>query len=171
MVSVVQVILRGSQFLWTLLTTALIGNAIASAFSGNASSVNYAIFVSVFSWIVLLYGMTAAFVERLAMPIVLCAMDLFATIFTFIAGVVLAAELKVHSCNNRGYTLTNHLTNGSHDTEKRCRELQASTAFYWFLFVSFTASLVMDFINRGSSMSMGRRGGGIRSGVPSMSQV
>lgn len=101
MVSVVQVILRGSQFLWTLLTTALIGNVIASAFSGNPSSINYAIFVSVFSWIVLLYGMAAAFVESLAMPIVLGAMDLLATIFTFIAGVVLAAGLNVHSCNNR----------------------------------------------------------------------
>jgi hypothetical protein len=100
MVAISQVFLRGSQFLWTLLITALIGNVIAEAFAGNPSSINYAIFVAVFSWLVLLYGFAAAFVESLAIPIVLGAMDLLATLFTFIAGVVLAAKLHVHSCGN-----------------------------------------------------------------------
>jgi hypothetical protein len=100
MVSVSQVFLRGSQFLWTLLITALVGNVIATAFAGNPSSINYAIFVAVFSWVVLLYGFAAAFMEGLAIPIVLGALDLLATLFTFIAGVVLAADLHVHSCSN-----------------------------------------------------------------------
>jgi len=170
MVSVVQLFLRSSQFLWTLLITALIGNVIADAFAGNPSSINYAIFVAVFSWLVILYGLAAAFMETLANPIILGALDALAAIFTFIAGVVLAAKLNVHSCNNKSYLLSNSLTNGSHNPHKRCRELQASTAFFWFLFASYLGSLVMDFVNRGSSTSL-RRGSGIRKGGPSMSQV
>jgi len=170
MVSIPQLFLRGSQFLWTLLITALIGNVIADAFAGNPSSINYAMFAAAFSWVVLLYGLAATFVEGLAHTIVLAVMDVLAVLFTFIAGVVLAAKLGVHSCSRHGYTSTNSLTNGSHNQEKRCRELQASTAFFWFLFACYVGSLVMDFINRGSSMSM-RRGGGIRKGGPSMSQV
>jgi len=170
MVSLAQVFLRGSQFLWTFLITALIGNVIAEAFAGNPSSINYAMFAAAFSWVVLLYGLAAAFFEGLAMTIVLAVMDVLAVLFTFIAGVVLAAKLRVHSCSNHAYTSTNSLTNGSHNQAKRCRELQASTAFFWFLFACYVGSLVMDFISRGSSMSM-RRGGGIRKGGPSMSQV
>jgi len=101
MVSLVQIILRVSQFVWTILITSLVGNVIDDAFAGNPSSINYAIFVAVFSWIVLLYGMVAAFMESLAIPVVMMVMDGLATIFTFIAGVVLAAKLHVHSCGNR----------------------------------------------------------------------
>lgn len=95
-----QVALRGVQFLMTLLITALIGNVIAEAFAGNPSAVNFAIFVAVFSWIVLLFGAAAAFITSLAIPVVLIALDAIATLLTFIAGVVLAARLGVHSCNN-----------------------------------------------------------------------
>jgi hypothetical protein len=52
--------------------------------------------------------------------------------------------------------------------EKRCRELQASTTFYWFLFAAFAASIAMTFLNGAGST---RRSGGIRTGTPSMSQV
>ena len=100
MVSLAQSVLRGSQFLWTLLITALIGNVIASAFAGNPSSINYAIFVAVFSWLVLFYGFAAAFMEGLAIPIVMIGLDGLATLLTFIAGVVLAARLRVHSCGD-----------------------------------------------------------------------
>lgn len=68
----------------------------------------------------------------------------------------------------QGYIRSNSLTNGSDDMTKRCRELQASTAFYWFLFASFAASIVMTFLHSGSSM---RSRGGMRRGGPSMSQV
>jgi fucose 4-O-acetylase-like acetyltransferase len=98
MVKFAQVILRGSQFIWTLFITALIGNVIAEAFAGNPSSINYAIFVAVFSWISLLLGLVAAFMD-MENPI-LIGLDAFAAGFTFIAGVVLAAKLGVHSCGN-----------------------------------------------------------------------
>jgi hypothetical protein len=99
MVQKSQLGLRASQFLWTLLTTALVGNVIATAFAGNPSSINYAIFVDVFSWIVLLIGLAAAWMEQ--SNIILIVLDALATIFTFVAGVVLAAKLGVHSCGNR----------------------------------------------------------------------
>jgi len=100
MASLPQIALRSWTFLWTLLSLALIGNVIATAFAGNPSAVNYAIFVSVFSLLVVLYGFAAAFVESLAIPIALAVADALATIFSFIAGVVLAAKLHVHSCGN-----------------------------------------------------------------------
>lgn len=73
---------------------------------------NWAMFVAVFSMIVVFYGMAAAFVESLAQPMILGAMDGLATLFNFIAGVVLAARLGVHSCSNRvSWILTRRLRN------------------------------------------------------------
>lgn len=162
-----EMILRGLEFLWTLLITALIGNVIDDAFSGNASSINYAMFVAVFSWIVLLFGLGAFFVNALNIPIVLVALDALAALFTFIAAVVLSAKLGVHSCHNFGYTISNHLTNGGADVKERCQELQASTAFFWFLWVCYMGSVFFQFMNRnsgGSSVGSSRRG-------PVMTQV
>lgn len=93
--------LRAFQFLLSLITLALIGNVIADAFSGNPSSVNFAIFVAVLAFLISIFGLVAAFIESLAIPVVLLAMDGVATLFTFIAGVVLAAKLGVHSCGNK----------------------------------------------------------------------
>lgn len=100
MASIPQIALRSWTFLWTLLTLALIGNVIASAFAGNPSSINYAIFTSVFCMVVVLYGFAASFVDGLAIPIALMVMDALATMFSFIAGVLLAAKLGSHSCGN-----------------------------------------------------------------------
>lgn len=68
----------------------------------------------------------------------------------------------------QSYVDNNFLTNGSHHPEKRCRELQASCAFFWFLFATFVASIVLTFF-AGRSGGLSSRGG-IRRG-PSMSQV
>jgi len=162
-----QTICRVFQFIFTLLTTALIGNAIHDAFSGNPSGVNFAIFVDVFCWLVIFYGLAASFMEGLAMPMILFVLDGIAALLSFIAAVVLSAKLGVHSCGNHGYLRSNNYTNGAYNMSKRCHELQASTAFFWFLFLAFVASIVMTFMNRGSSTSMR---GGIRKG-PSMSMV
>lgn len=107
--SVVQIILRGLQFLWILLLTALIGNVLAGKTS-NSPPTNYAMFTIVFCWLVWIYGMAAAIIESIAIPIVLIIVDAFATMFTFIAGVVLAAKLGAHSCNNRVSFSNPHIT-------------------------------------------------------------
>lgn len=100
MVSIAQTCLRAFEFVFTLLLTALVGNAIASQIGGSAASVNFAMFVAALCWIVVLYGLVAVFVESLAIPIVLLVLDSLATLFTLIAGIVLAARLHVHSCTN-----------------------------------------------------------------------
>lgn len=100
MVSIPQIALRAVQFFLVLLITALVGNAIDSMFAGSAASVNFVMFVAALDWIVVLYGLVAAFVESLAIPFVLLALDALATLFTLIAGIVLAARLRVHSCTN-----------------------------------------------------------------------
>lgn len=100
MVSVVQLALRSWEFLWTLITMALIGNVIATAFAGNPSSINYAIFVTVFDMLTVLFGFAAAFMDLSAAGIIIAVADVLAAVFTFIAGVVLAAKLHVHSCSN-----------------------------------------------------------------------
>jgi hypothetical protein len=98
--SIVQIALRSLQFLFTLLTTALIGNAIHDAFSGNPSGVNFAIFVDVLCWLVLIYGVLTAVKPSFAIKIVSFVADGLAALFSFIAAVVLSAKLGVHSCGN-----------------------------------------------------------------------
>ena len=74
--------------------------------------------------------------------------------------------------SHQDYTTTNHITNGSSDTSKRCHEAQAVTAFLWFGFAAFAASTVLSAL-QGKSSGMNMRGGmgGIRRGGPAMSQV
>lgn len=69
----------------------------------------------------------------------------------------------------QAYTLTNHITNGSFNTEKRCREAQASTAFLWFGWVAWVATLAFSIMG-GSSSGVNMRGG-MRRSAPAMSQV
>lgn len=145
---------------------ALIGNMIATAFAGNPSIVNYDMFVSVFSMLSLPYLLTAAFSERLSIPVVTITLDLLNTTFFLCAAIATAAYLHVHSCSNGAYTRSNSITNGSPNTEKRCREAQASTAFLWFGFAAFAVSTAFPFLS-------GRGNVNIRGGIrgPNMSQV
>jgi len=169
MVSLLQITLRTIQFVFNIILMALVGNALASIFTGSPASINYAMFVSAFAWIVILYGFAAAFIESVAIPLVLIVLDGLATVFSLVGGIVLAARLTVHSCSNKSYLTSNNLTRDSDHQTKTCRELQASTAFLWFLFASFGVSLVVDFLNSRGSFSSARAGG-VRRG-PAMSQV
>ncbi|ESZ96881.1 putative Non-classical export protein 2 [Sclerotinia borealis F-4128] len=164
MVSVPQLLVRALQAVVMLITLALIGNAIDVQHFGN-SSVNYCMFAAVFAWIVIFFGFAASFLESLAKPLILAPMDGLAALFTLIAGIVLAAKLGVHSCGNRDYINSNSLTQGS---SHRCRELQAACAFFWFAFVCFVGSLILDFMGC-SSTSMRRSS--VRKSGPTMSQV
>jgi len=63
------------------------------------------------------------------------------------------------------YTTTNHITNGSPNTAKRCREAQASTAFLFFGWAAFMASLIFSVLSGRGNVNMR----GVRR--PAMSQV
>jgi len=162
--------LRGFEWLMTILLMALIGNIIATAFSGNPSLINYDMFVAVFAFLSLIYltliTVNDSFVGHGALPLIL---DVLNVLFWFCGAVAMAAELGVHSCGNKHYTHTNHITDGSYNTGRRCHEAQASTAFLWFGFAAFVASAVFSGVGaRGVNL---RSGGGIRKGGPAMSQV
>ena len=81
---------------------ALTGNIIADAIAGNPSSINYTMFVAVFSMLCLFYLFLVAFKEDFAIhPSIPLALDALNTLFFFAAAVALAARLHVHSCSNQ----------------------------------------------------------------------
>ncbi|KAI4132854.1 MAG: hypothetical protein LQ347_002429 [Umbilicaria vellea] len=150
---------------------ALTGNMIAEAVGGNASIVNYCMFVAVISMLALFYLFAVSIKPDFAMlPILPLILDALLTLFFLIGGIALAAELDVHSCGNSGYVHANHVINGSKNPGKRCHEAQAVCAFLWFGFAAYMGSLVFSALGaRGGSMSMpGRK---FRGGAPAMSQV
>lgn len=158
--------LRAFEFFCALIVMSLIGNMIATAIAGNHAVVNYTIFVAIFGMLSLFYLLPSAFLDRFDIPIANIALDALNALFWFCAAVAMAAYLGVHSCGNQKYTTTNRITNGSRDTGKRCREAQASTAFLWFGWAAFMASLVFSALAGRGNVNM--RGIGRR---PAMSQV
>ncbi|CAK7262636.1 hypothetical protein SEPCBS57363_000167 [Sporothrix epigloea] len=166
------IILRCVQLLFIIICVGLIGNVIATNVNGHMSAINYALFACIIAWIACLWGIAAAFFTMLAEGVLayaLLAFDVLAVLFTFIAAIVLPAKLKAVNCGGdlsverRG---TNWIGFGSLDDEKRCRELQASTAFLWFLLATLVASLMLTLVSF-------RRSGGSSAGssAPHMSQV
>ncbi|KAI1498087.1 marvel domain-containing protein [Biscogniauxia marginata] len=160
-------ILRIVQILLVLLSTALIGNVIATnkdAAPSATSAINFSMFVCVLAWIASLYSFIAHFVAVIAVPLAALILDAAATLFTFIGSVVLSAKLTAVNCGNFGDDkLSDWIAFGSGNDEKRCREIQASIVFMWFLFAAFAATLFFTFREF-------RRGGGSIGG-PSMSQI
>ncbi|KAG5287213.1 non-classical export protein, conidia-enriched transcript [Histoplasma ohiense] len=168
----VNLALRVPQFIFTVIIMALVGNMVADAFHGSASTVNYILFVSAFSMLSLFYLFAAGVSEAcLIHPGFMFLVDLLNTIFIFCGAIAMPAKLRVHSCRNVMYTVTNSITRGSLRPEKRCREAQAVTAFLWFLWVVFLISTILSGLSmRGTLAEMhGPRPG--RRSRPSMSQV
>ncbi|KAI1657212.1 marvel domain-containing protein [Daldinia decipiens] len=163
METMIKSVLRIVQLLLVLLTTALVGNVIASNVTGSESAINFVMFVCALSWLAIIYGLVSHFVSAVAIPVVALALDSAATLFTFIAAIVFSAKLQAVNCSNIGHKTSDYIAFGSEDTEKRCREIQASTVFLWFLFAAFAASLFFV-------LKELRRGGGSVRG-PNMSQI
>ncbi|KAI9825015.1 MAG: hypothetical protein M1819_006526 [Sarea resinae] len=168
---IINITARVFQFIWTILIMALVGNMIATAFSGNPSGVNYAMFVSAFSMLSLFYLIPASFIDAVVIhPLIMVVLDVLNAIFFLCGGIDLAARLHVHSCGNKAYTHSNSITDGSYNTGKRCHEAQAVTAFLWFGFAAYCISAVVSgFASKGGPTNL--RSGGIRRGPPAMSQV
>lgn len=89
------------QFIFTVIIMSIVGNMIASAFGGNPSVVNYAMFVAVFAMLSLFYliavSVNDGFAGHAALPLALDALNI---LFWFCAAVAMAAELGAHSCSN-----------------------------------------------------------------------
>ena len=166
----ISLILRGFQLFCCLIITALVGNVIATNVNAAGSAeaaVNFAMFVAVLSWLAAIVGIAGSFVSALGNGMVRLLVDVVASLFTFIGAVVLAAKLRVPNCADldRKALGDAYIAFGSLDDQKRCRELQASTVFMWFLFAAFVATMVFSFLSSRRGM-----GGSVRSG-PSMAQV
>lgn len=164
--------LRALEFFWTLLVMCLIGNVIAMAGHGTSSVVNWQMFVVSFSILSLIYLVAAAFNEGFSgHPLIPVAVDTLNTLFFFCGAVALAAKLGAHSCSNEGYTLHNSVTNSApNHLKKTCQETQAATAFLFFGWASYTASMVFSALSARQS-GVNLRSGGVRKGAPAMSQV
>jgi hypothetical protein len=79
----------------------LIGNMIATSYSGNPSIVNYSMFVSVFSMLSLFYLIPASIKESFMIhPLLVVGLDALNAIFYFCGAVAMSAYLGVHSCGN-----------------------------------------------------------------------
>ncbi|EGO61429.1 hypothetical protein NEUTE1DRAFT_116093 [Neurospora tetrasperma FGSC 2508] len=166
---VIPLILRFIQLIFLIILTGLIGNVIAldvDASTTARAAINFTMFVIALSWVVALFGLVAALFQSVAIPLVMLIFDAAATLFTVIAGIVLAAKLGAPDCGNLANDHYGHkwIAYGSADDAKRCREIQAGTVFMWLLLAAFSAALTL------AIMSWRRTGGSVRSG-PTMSQV
>ncbi|KAM3432154.1 hypothetical protein MY4824_006703 [Beauveria thailandica] len=160
-------ILRGIALVFTIIITGLIGNVIAQDHNASTSAraaVNFTMFVTALSWVVCLYGIVAAVISSLSMPIVLLVLDVLGVLFTFISAIVLAARIGNTNCSNTFGRHPNWIAYGSGNAEHRCRELQASDAFMWFLWATLCGALFLSFKEM-------RSPGTARSSRPAMSQV
>ena len=91
---------------------ALVGNMIASAFSGNPSIVNYVMFVAAFGMASLLYLLPTALLDSYSIPMVNVGLDVLNVLFWFCAAVALPAYLGVHSCSNSvSFDIPNNIVN------------------------------------------------------------
>lgn len=97
------------QFLWSLLLIALMGNIIHIKNNHSPSIVNYDMFVGVFGMLSLFYLIPASIKDSLQIhamfPLIV---DILNTLFWFCGAVATAAELGVHSCNNKVSILRLH---------------------------------------------------------------
>lgn len=91
-------LLRLGQLLLVFLSTALLGNTVAS--SAPSAVLNFLMFVCAIAWITTIYGLITHFVTRLDMPVASMGLDGIATLFTFIGAVVISAKLTVVNCAN-----------------------------------------------------------------------
>lgn len=163
--------LRGVLFVFLVIVLGLTASLIADRDRTNPQ-VNFALFASVFGLAFgFFYGIFAAFIEFLAFPIVLVAIDFLDFVFTFAGATALAASIRAHSCGNQEFLDHNPITQGSGD---RCRRTQAAISFLYFACFLSIAQIVISTLNMGASGAFtrgGRKNTTPRTGVPTMTQV
>lgn len=169
--NLIKMILRGVALLFTIVLTGLVGNVIATNIDAPGSAtaaVNFIMFVTIVSWIVSIVGLVGFFASTADNPKVQLPLDGIAVLFSAIGAIVLAGSLRAVDCGDiePKKMPSNWIAWGSASDETRCRKLQASTVFMWFLVACFCGSLTLTIrdarIKYGSIRSASR---------PSMSQI
>lgn len=172
MVSIWDTVVRVGIFVWSVIALGMIGRLINSQ-RHSLNQVNYAIFAA--AWGTLFggfFGVAAAFISVLALPMILLIVDLMTFVFLFAGATTLAQAMRCHLCTNREYVLTNKVTQGS---KERCRLGQASIAFLYF--GAFSALGLLGYqiyrtVTYGPFDKPTKRSRAApRTGVPTMSQV
>jgi hypothetical protein len=175
---ILRLTLRALLIFWTLLLTALIGNAIANDLNApglSKAAVNFAMFVAILSWIASLYGLAWELFPALFRAVVTLPLEAMCALFAFIAAVVLSAKLGVVNCaaivpkEKPG----DYIAFGSANLEKRCREIQGGAVFLWFLFACYAVQLWLSIKEARQVGGLNVRVGGasILSSRPAMSQL
>ncbi|CAH2350801.1 non-classical export protein 102 [[Candida] railenensis] len=145
-------VLRIINFVILVITLGLTGSLVAQG--NNNPQVNFAVFAAAFAILTSsFYGILAYIFEAFAWPVVLATFDFLNLVFTFAAATAVAAGIRVHSCSNQDYLDGNKITQGS---SGRCRKAQASTAFLYFSFFIFLASLIFSVISLSRGGLFGR---------------
>jgi hypothetical protein len=125
-------ILRPLQLFFGIIVISMAAALVANQPSGGSpSQINYSVFVGVFSLLTWFYTVIASTIsaDGIGAPVVVIILDSFNTLFYFCGGVAMAVAMRVHSCGNIAYVVTNGITAGS---TQRCHEGQTLTAFLWF---------------------------------------
>ncbi|KAF7547115.1 hypothetical protein G7Z17_g7969 [Cylindrodendrum hubeiense] len=170
--NMIKMILRCVALLITVLLTAMIGNVIATNIDGYGSAtaaINFVMFVTVVSWITCIVGIGSFFASILSNPMIQTPLDSAAVLFTFIAAIVVSAKLRMVDCGDIVDKKMPHewIAWGGPNDEGRCRELQASAVFSWFLLTCFSGSLFFTLKDAREHL-----GGSFRAASrPSMSQL
>ncbi|QLQ79882.1 hypothetical protein HG537_0C05300 [Torulaspora globosa] len=175
MLAIVDNVLRLINFAFFVILLGLIGDLLSTQ-TQHSSRVNFCMFAAAFGIVTdSFYGILANLWEPFAWPIILFVLDFLNFVFTFTAATALAVGIRTHSCTNQAYLDSNKITQGS---TQRCREAQASVAFFYFLVFIFLAKMIMSgigmftngpYASRSTLSSRRRKGGQV--GVPTISQV
>jgi len=125
-------IIRTLELVFGIIVLAMAAALVANQPSGGSpSQINYSVFVGVFSLLSWFYTVFATQVspDGLGSPIIVVILDSLNLLFYFCGGIAMAVALRVHSCGNVAYVMSNGITAGS---TQRCHEGQTLTAFLWF---------------------------------------
>ncbi|KAK9464409.1 membrane-associating domain-containing protein [Lipomyces arxii] len=138
---ITNVVLRCLLFVFLTICMGLTGSLINGAMFGNPQ-VNFMMFASAFGLLFgCMYGILAMFISFLAFPFVIAAIDFLVCVFAFSGATALAVAIRVHSCTNDAYVMSNKVAQNSTD---RCRKAQADTVFMYFSFICALVALVVS---------------------------
>src|SRR5271167_3746485 len=108
-------ILRALQLFFGIIVISMAAALVANQPSGGSpSQINYSVFVGVFSLLSWFYTVIASSLspEGIGAPLIIIILDSLNLLFYFCGGIAMAAAMRVHSCGNIVYVMTNSITAG-----------------------------------------------------------